>query len=72
MSTFFKGGFKNNNSTKDKLLARCPSPMKEDDPKPKKRKIIIRDQPGRKDKPTVESFERLRQKAEEKGWMKKK
>ena len=46
--------------------------MKEDDPKPKKRKIIIRDQPGRKDKPTVESFERLRQKAEEKGWMKKK
>jgi len=46
--------------------------MKEKDLKPEKRKIVIRDQPGRKEKPTVESLERLRQKAEEKGWMKKK
>ena len=46
--------------------------MKEKDRKPEKRKIIIRDQPGSKEKPTFESFERLRQKAEEKGWMKKK
>jgi hypothetical protein len=46
--------------------------MKEKDPKPEKRKVIIREQPGRKEKPTVESLERLRQTAEEKGWMKKK
>jgi hypothetical protein len=46
--------------------------MKEKDLKPEKRKIIIRDQPGRKEKPTVESLERLRQKAEEKGWIRKK
>jgi hypothetical protein len=46
--------------------------MKEKDPKREKRKIIIRDQPGRKEKPTVESFERFRQRAEEKGWTKKK
>jgi len=45
--------------------------MKEKDPKREKRKIIMRDQPGRKEKPTVESFERLRQTAEEKGWTKK-
>jgi hypothetical protein len=45
--------------------------MKEKDRKPEKRKIIVRDQPGGKKKPTVESWERLRQKAEEKGWMKK-
>jgi hypothetical protein len=46
--------------------------MKEKDPKPEKRRIIIRDQAGAKEKATVESLERLRQKAEEKGWMKKK
>jgi hypothetical protein len=45
--------------------------MKEKDRKPEKRKILVRDQPGGKKKPTVESLERLRQKAEEKGWMKK-
>jgi hypothetical protein len=36
----------------------------------KKRKII-RVRPGEKTKPTAESLERLRQTAEEKGWMKK-
>jgi len=46
--------------------------MKEKDLKREKKKIIIRERPGRKEKPTVESLERLRQKAEEKGWMKKK
>jgi len=46
--------------------------MERKDRKPEKRKIIVRDQPGEKKKPTVESLERLRQKAEEKGWMKKK
>jgi hypothetical protein len=46
--------------------------MEEKDPKRDKRKVIIRDPTGRKEKPTVESLERLRQKAEEKGWMKKK
>jgi hypothetical protein len=45
--------------------------MKEKKPNREKRKIIIRDQPGRKEKPTVESFERLRRTAEEKGWTKK-
>jgi hypothetical protein len=45
--------------------------MKDQRPKPGKRKIIVRDQPGKKEKLTVESFERLRQKAEEKGWIKK-
>jgi hypothetical protein len=72
MSPFFKGGFKNNNFFKDKLLGYSPPIMKEKDRKPEKRKIIIRDQPGRKEKPTVESLERLRQKAEEKGWIRKK
>jgi hypothetical protein len=46
--------------------------MKEKDREPEKRKIIVRDQAGGKKKPTVESWERLRQKAEEKGWMRKK
>ncbi|MGA2957075.1 MAG: hypothetical protein ABSF48_15295 [Thermodesulfobacteriota bacterium] len=36
----------------------------------KKRKVI-RVRPGEKTKPTVESLERLRQTAEEKGWVKK-
>ncbi len=36
----------------------------------KKRKIILV-RPGEKTKPTAESLERLRQMAEEKGWMKK-
>ena len=46
--------------------------MKDQRLEPEKRKILIRDQPGKKEKPTVESLERLRQKAEEKGWIKKK
>jgi len=46
--------------------------MKEKDRKPEKKKIFVRDQLGGRKKPTVESLERLRQKAEEKGWMKKK
>jgi hypothetical protein len=46
--------------------------MKEKDPKPEKRKRIVRDQPREKQKATPESLERLRQKAEEKGWMRKK
>jgi len=55
-----------------KRLAHCPLIMKEKDRKPEKRKIFVRDQPGGKKKPTVESLELLRQTAEEKGWMKKK
>ncbi len=55
-----------------KPLVHCAPIMKEKEPKAEKRKFIIRDQPDRKEKPTVESLERLRQKAEEKGWMKKK
>jgi hypothetical protein len=46
--------------------------MKEQRLEPEKRKILIRDQPGKREKPTVDSLERLRQKAEEKGWIKKK
>jgi len=46
--------------------------MEEKDRKQEKRKIIVRDKTGGKKKKTVESLERLRQKAEEKGWMKKK
>jgi hypothetical protein len=46
--------------------------MKEKDRKPEKRKILVREPPGGKKKPTVESWEGLRQKAQEKGWMKKK
>jgi hypothetical protein len=46
--------------------------MKDERLKPEKRKILIRDQPREKKKPTVESLERLLQRAEEKGWIKKK
>jgi hypothetical protein len=46
--------------------------MEKKDRRPEKRKIFVRDQPEGKKEPTVESLERLRQKAEEKGWMKKK
>ena len=46
--------------------------MKDQRLKPEKRKILIRDQPREKKKPTVESLERLLQRAEEKGWIKKK
>jgi hypothetical protein len=46
--------------------------MKDQSPKPEKRKILIRDQSGKKERPTVESLERLRQKAEERGWIRKK
>jgi hypothetical protein len=46
--------------------------MKEKDLKREKRKIIIRGQAGGKERATVESLERLRQKAEEKGWIRKK
>jgi hypothetical protein len=54
-----------------KPLVHCVPIMKEKEPKAERKKIIIRDQSGRKEKPTVESFERLRQTAEEKGWTKK-
>jgi hypothetical protein len=46
--------------------------MKEKDPRSKKRKRIVRDQPREKERATPESLERLRQKAVEKGWMRKK
>jgi len=46
--------------------------MKHERLKPEKRKILIRDQPREKKKPTVESLERLLQRAEEKGWIRKK
>jgi len=45
--------------------------MKEKDPEAGKRKRIVRVQPREKEKATPESLERLRQKAEEKGWIKK-
>jgi hypothetical protein len=37
----------------------------------KKKRKVIRVRPGGKIKPTAESLERLRQTAEEKGWMRK-
>jgi hypothetical protein len=46
--------------------------MKEKDPRSEKRKRIVRDQPREKERATPESLERLRQKAEEKGWIKRK
>jgi len=45
--------------------------MKEEDLKAKKRKRFVRVPPREKEKATPESLERLRQKAEEKGWIKK-
>jgi len=46
--------------------------MKSQERKPEKRKIIVREKPEERVKPTEEVLNRLRKAAEEKGWMKKK
>jgi hypothetical protein len=46
--------------------------MKTQEPKPEKRKIIIREKPGVRERPTEEGLNRLRRAAEEKGWKRKK
>ena len=46
--------------------------MKSQERKPEKRKIIIRKKPESPVKPDEEDLNRLRQAAEEKGWMRKK
>jgi hypothetical protein len=46
--------------------------MKSQERKPEKRRIIIREKPEVRVKPTEEVLNRLRKAAEEKGWMRKK
>jgi hypothetical protein len=46
--------------------------MKSQEQKPVKRRIIIRKKPESRAKPDEEALNRLRQAAEEKGWMRKK
>ncbi len=46
--------------------------MKNQESKPQKRKILIREKPEPREKPDGQALDRLRKAAEEKGWMRRK